>query len=53
MSQAQVMAAESTKPREVRERNAETIIEYDSVKLGGLDCRLMYRFADGKLQRAK
>jgi len=26
MSQAQVMAAESTKPREVRERNAETII---------------------------
>jgi hypothetical protein len=52
MTQAQVMATESNPPRQVRESNAETIVQYDSVKLGDLECTLVYTFAQDKLLRA-
>jgi hypothetical protein len=53
MTKAQVLAAESSPPREVRESNGETIVQYDSIKLAGLTGRLVYIFAKDKLVRAK
>jgi len=53
MSQAQVTASESLRPRDVRQSNGETIVEYAPVRFGGLETRLIYIFAKGKLARAK
>src|SRR5258708_5171411 len=48
MTPPQVMATESAKPSEVQ----ATLVRYDSVKVGDLEARLFYIFADGKLVRA-
>jgi hypothetical protein len=53
MTVAQVMATESNRPAEVRESSGETIVEYDSIKLAGLEGRAIFIFAKGKLARAK
>lgn len=53
MTQEQVMTSEESKPASVREIGGETAIRYDSVQFGGLPCRLIYFFSDGKLARAK
>jgi hypothetical protein len=58
MTKAQVLAAESHPPSEVRENNGETIVQYDSIKLAGLDgaildTKVVYIFAKDKLVRAK
>ena len=53
MTKAQVMAAEPGKPVEVRESNGEVILQYDSIELAGLECRLAYILAKDKLVRAK
>jgi len=53
MTPAQVIATEEGKPASVREVGGETAITYDSLQFGGLPCRLVYFFSDGKLARAK
>lgn len=58
MTKAQVLAAESKPPADVRESNGETIVQYDSIKLAGLDGTgmdgsVIYIFAKDKLVRAK
>jgi hypothetical protein len=53
MTQAQVMAAETARPSEVREENGETVVKYSQVEGGELSGRLIYIFAKGKLVRAK
>jgi hypothetical protein len=58
MTKAQVLAAESNPPGEVRESNGEVVVRYDSIKLAGLDgapldINLVYIFAKDKLVRAK
>jgi len=53
MTKAQVLAAEANPPSEIRESNGETMVQYDSIKLAGLDGRVVYIFAKDKLVRAK
>ena len=53
MTKTQVLASEPNSPSEVRESNGETIVQYDSIHLAGLDGKLVYIFAKGKLVRAK
>jgi hypothetical protein len=53
MTQAQVLATESSKPNEMRRSSGEAIVQYDSVRLAGLDSCVIYIFANDKLVRAK
>lgn len=53
MTRAQVLATEAATPSQVRESNGETIVRYDSIKLGELQSRVVYIFANDKLVRAK
>ena len=53
MSRSQVTAAETGTPAAVRENNGEVIVQYGPLRLGALDCRLLYIFARDKLVRAK
>jgi hypothetical protein len=53
MSKAQVLAAESKPPSEVRESNGEVVVQFDSMKLAGLDGSVVYLFAKDRLVRAK
>jgi hypothetical protein len=49
MTQAQVLATESGKPREMRDGR----LRYESVRFAGLHARVLYFFANDKLVRAK
>jgi hypothetical protein len=53
MTKAQVLAAEASSPSSIRESDGETIVQYDSIKLAGLDGRVVYIFAKDKLVRVK
>ena len=57
MTKAQVLASEVEHPSDVHESNGETVVQYDGLKFGGLDGRVVYIFApagiDAKLVRAK
>lgn len=53
MDRAQVIATEGTAPSEVRELSGETVARYESARLAGLDCRVVYIFAKDKLVRTK
>jgi len=53
MTKAQVLASETKPPVEVRDSNGEVIVRFDSIKLAGLDARVIYIFAKDKLVRAK
>ncbi len=52
MSQAQVMATETTKPAEVRQSGGEYVVKYEPVT-AELTGRLIYIFVDDRLVRAK
>ena len=53
MDRAQVIATEGIAPTQVRELGGETVARYDSARIGGLDCRVVYIFAKDKLVRTK
>jgi hypothetical protein len=53
MVKAQVLAAESNKPVNIREINGEVVVEYDLMQYGDLASRVIYIFAKDKLVRAK
>jgi hypothetical protein len=53
MDRAQVLAAESAPPSQIRERGSEIVLRYESARLAGLDCRVVYILAKDKLVRAK
>jgi hypothetical protein len=53
MTPAQVMATEPGRPSEIRTRKGETVLEYRSAKMGSLEGRALYVFANNKLVRAK
>ena len=53
MDRAQVMATEGTQPSQIRERGGEIVLRYESARLAGLDCRVVYIFAKDKLVRTK
>jgi hypothetical protein len=53
MSQAEVMSAEPGQPEAAQSADGETIMSYEGVKIGGLEARLIYVFAGGKLVRAR
>jgi hypothetical protein len=53
MTRAQVLATEAANPSEIRESSGESIVRYDSFRLGELACRVVYIFANDKLVRAK
>jgi hypothetical protein len=52
MDRAQVVATEGT-PSQMRERGGEIVLRYESARLAGLDCRVVYIFAKDKLVRSK
>jgi hypothetical protein len=52
MDRAQVVATEGT-PNQMRERGGEVVLRYESARLAGLDCRVVYIFARDKLVRTK
>jgi hypothetical protein len=52
MDRAQVVATEGT-PSQMGERGGETVLRYESARLAGLDCRVVYIFAKDKLVRTK
>jgi hypothetical protein len=53
MDRAQVVATEVTPPSQIGERGSEIVLRYESVRLAGLDCRVVYILAKDKLVRAK
>jgi hypothetical protein len=53
MDRAQVVAAEAAPPSQIRERGSEIVLRYESARLAGLDCRVVYILAKDKLVRAK
>src|SRR6266550_710933 len=53
MERAQVVAAEGTPPSQISERGGEIVLRYQSARLAGLDCRVVYIFAKDKLVRTK
>ena len=53
MDRAQVVATEGTPPSQMRERGGEIVLRYESARLAGLDCRVVYIFAKDKLVRTK
>jgi hypothetical protein len=53
MERSQVVASEGTPPSQIGERGSEVVLRYDSEHVAGLDCRVVYILAKGKLVRAK
>ena len=53
MDRAQVMSIEGTPPRQIGERGDQIVLRYESARLAGLDCRVVYIFAKDKLVRTK
>jgi hypothetical protein len=53
LTQAQVVAAETVPPTDIREENGEVVVRYASDKAAELAGRLIYIFANDKLVRAK
>jgi hypothetical protein len=53
MTPVQVRATESAQPAGVSEGSGDVILSYDSIRLGGLECRAVYIFANDRLVRAK
>jgi hypothetical protein len=53
MDRTQIVAAEVTPPSQTLERGSEIVLRYESVRLAGLDCRVVYILAKDKLVRAK
>ena len=53
MDRAQVMAIEGTPPSKIGEGGGEIVLRYESARLAGLDCRVVYIFAKDKLVRTK
>lgn len=53
MDRAQVVATEGTPPSQIREGGGEIVLRYESARLAGLDCRVVYIFAKDKLVRTK
>jgi len=53
MDRAQVIATEGIAPSQIRDFSGETVARYDSARIGGLDCRVVYIFAKDKLVRTK
>jgi hypothetical protein len=53
MTPAQVMATEPGRPSEIRTTKGETVLEYGPLKMGALEGRALYVFAENKLVRAK
>ncbi|MGZ5944118.1 MAG: hypothetical protein ACXWN8_17085, partial [Isosphaeraceae bacterium] len=53
MDRAQVVAIEAKQPSQVRESGSEIVLRYESARLAGLDCRVVYILAKDKLVRAK
>lgn len=53
MDRAQVVATEAAPPSQIRERGSEIVLRYESARLAGLDCRVVYILAKDKLVRAK
>jgi len=53
MDRAHVVATEAAPPSQIRERGSETVLRYESARLAGLDCRVVYILAKDKLVRAK
>jgi hypothetical protein len=53
MDRSQVVATEGTPPSQIREGGGEIVLRYESARIAGLDCRVVYIFAKDKLVRAK
>ena len=53
MDRAQVVATEGTAPNQTGERGGEVVLRYDSARLAGIACRVVYIFAKDKLVRTK
>jgi hypothetical protein len=53
MDRAQVVAAEAAPPSQILQRGSEIVLRYDSARLAGLVCRVVYILAKDKLVRAK
>jgi hypothetical protein len=53
MDRAHVVATEAAPPSQIHERGSETVLRYESARLAGLDCRMVYILAKDKLVRAK
>jgi hypothetical protein len=53
MTQSQVRATEPVGPSAVDQSNGSVILRYDSLRLGPLDCRVIYIFSKDRLVRAK
>jgi len=53
MDRTQVVATEAGPPSQIRERGSEIVLRYESARLAGLDCRVVYILAKDKLVRAK
>jgi hypothetical protein len=53
MDRAQVVTAEGMPPSQIANRGAETVLRYDAARLAGLDCRVVYIFANDTLVRTK
>ena len=53
MDRAQVVATEGTPPSQIREGGGEIVLRYESARLAGLGCRVVYIFAKDKLVRTK
>ncbi len=53
MDRAQVVATEAAPPSQIRESGSEIVLRYESARLAGLDCRVVYILAKDKLVRAK
>lgn len=53
MTESAVRATEANPPAAVDQSNGNGILRYDSLRLGALDCRVLYVFAHDRLIRAK
>jgi len=53
MDRSQVVATEAKPPSQIREGGGEIVLRYESARIAGLDCRVVYIFAKDKLVRAK
>jgi hypothetical protein len=53
MTQAQVIATERNRPARTSESGGEIMVQYGASKLGAMNGRPIYIFANGKLVRAK
>jgi hypothetical protein len=53
MDHTQVVATEGTPPSQIRESGGEVVLRYESARVAGLNCRVVYIFAKDKLVRTK